>query len=194
MLNLLFSSTENKEIEKLERLSLYIFIFLSSVIIVCGLMLSYLITCKYFATACVLAGIVGSATSGLLSSLQRRAAGWELEDGSKRPTKETEENKTQQKEDNREMFSLRMSSFFIFRPFLGIIAGLVIYYGLDLLPGLPEVSSKSGSMTDLETQLNVNGPNEIFRTLIFYSLIAGLFVKTMIDVLKGIFKSVFNRA
>jgi len=194
MSNLFLSSTENQEIKNLERLSIVIFLFLSTVIIVCGLMLSYLISNNYYATACVLAGIVGSATSGLLSSLQRRASGWELEDGTKLPTNRDKNNTNGQNNDNREMFSLRMSSFFMFRPFLGIIAGLVIYYGLDLLPGLPEISDADGTLTKGESQLNLNGPNEIFRTLIFYSLIAGLFVKTMIDVLKGIFKSVFNRA
>lgn len=170
ILSLFYSTQSSDEVKKLERLSMIVFLVLSFVIAVASIMMAFCIQKGLLITSGVMAGIVGSATAALLSALQRRASGWELEDGTAIPTR-GDDDPVQTKE----RFSLRMASFFIFRPFLGIIAGLIVYYGGD-------------SLFDLNTE----EPKQ-FKVIIFYCLLAGLFAKTLIEILKGIFKAMFGR-
>ena len=171
LLSLFYSNEASDEIKKLEKLSLIVFVSLSCIIVVASILLAVLIEKEMIITPCVMAGVIGSATAALLSALQRRASGWELEDGSKDPASS---DGTVDGRDER--FSLRMAPYFLFRPFLGIIGGLIVYYGSDFL------------ITPEDINKGIN-----FKTLIFFSLLAGLFAKTMIEILKGIFKAIFGR-
>ena len=72
------------------------------------------------------------------------------------------------------MFSQRMANFFLFRPALGIIAGLLIYFGME---------AKYFGDTGLEQQAKV----------IFWSLLSGLFAKTLIGKLKDLFDGLVGK-
>jgi len=168
--SVLNSQNASPEIQRLEKLSLLVFLSLSLIITIAAIAMAFCIEWNLLITSGVMAGIVGSATAALLSSLQRRASGWELEDGTKVPL-ETENDPPSSKE----RFSLRMAHYFLFRPFLGIIAGLVVFCGGKSLFGL-----------------NTTNPEE-FNQIIFYSLLAGLFAKTLIEILKGTFKAFFGK-
>jgi hypothetical protein len=109
------------------------------------------------------AGILGSASSALISALQRKANGWEMEDGKKYPD-----------DGKKEMFSRRLSTFFLYRPTLGIIGGLLIYYGMQ---------AKFFAETGIEDQSKV----------IFLSLLSGLFVKSLIEKLKDLFDNLLGK-
>lgn len=171
LLTLFQSINATDETKKLEQLSLVVFVTLSLIILLASISLAVLIERDMIITPCVLAGVIGSATAALLSALQRRASGWELEDGKKVP------EKSEGTIDGRdERFSLRMAPYFLFRPILGIIGGLIVYYGSDFL---------------ITPQEDTEGID--FKTLIFFSLLAGLFAKTLIEILKGIFKAIFGR-
>ena len=170
-LSLLRSQTTSDEIRNLEDISLAVFAILSLLIVGASLVLAIVIEKDMIITPCVMAGLIGSATAALLSALQRRASGWELEDGSKVPVVKEKDS-----EASKERFNLRMAPYFLFRPFLGIIAGLIVYYGSDFL----FTPAKPNDGFDLETW-------------IFFSLLAGLFAKTLIEILKGMFKAVFGR-
>jgi len=182
-----YSATDDQEIQKLEKISLYIFILLTLIIITCSLLLTCTIGSDWKATSAAFAGIVGSATASLLSALSRRANGWELSNGEKYPKSE---NDNSSEKTRKERFSLSMAPFFCFRPFLGIISGLIVYYGGDFLGLKIEDSTNDKLLTPEELQLL---KEEAFRVVIFFSLLSGLFAKTLIEILKGMFKSFFGR-
>jgi len=186
--NVFFSDTENPEIQKLERVSIITFLFLATIIILGSLMLTLTIGSQWIVTSAAIAGIIGSATAALLSSLSRKATGWELSDGTYIPNTGTTQDK-------KERFSQRMATFFIFRPFLGIIGGLIVYYGGDLLNLVLETKDTIVEPTTSITLEVRQRTTELenFKRIIFYSLLAGLFAKTLIEILKGVFKSFFGR-
>ncbi|WP_299443302.1 hypothetical protein [uncultured Aquimarina sp.] len=110
---------------------------------------------------CILSGILGSSVSALISALQRKANGWEFKNGLKYPN-----------DSPKDKFSIRMSSFFMTRPILGILSGFIIYYGFQVI-GVFQIHSE--------------GLKE--ASLIFWSILAGLFAKSMIEKLKDVFKN-----
>jgi len=79
----------------------------------------------------VATGTLGSAVAALLSSLDRRAHGWELSDGSKYP-----------KQEPADKFQVLMLPMFWVRPLLGSVMGLVLYLypWPDKLPGASGIS------------------------------------------------------
>lgn len=184
IIELFLSESDKPEVKNLEKISLYIFVFLSIIIILGSLILTFTIEGKWVVTSAAFAGIIGSSTASLLSALSRRANGWELSNGSKIPEQKSEEGT------KKERFSLSMAPFFCFRPFLGIIAGLIVFYGGDLL-GL-KLDSPTDSVVVSETKLALL-QDETFKRIIFFSLLSGLFAKTLIEILKGMFKSFFGR-
>ena len=111
---------------------------------------------------CIWAGVFGSSTSALISALQRKANGWQFENGLKYPSDQP-----------RDKFSKRMSTFFIFRPLLGFFGGLVVFYGLE--------------------SIYVGADNFSENTLIFWSIITGLFAKSLIDKLKSLFDGLIGK-
>ena len=112
---------EKDELKDLKSLAQKIFYTLGLIIVASGLMLALRPELAMpLIWACILAGILGSASSALISALQRKANGWE-----------TEDPENYLPSGGKEMFSQRMASFFLFRPALGIIAGLLIYFGME---------------------------------------------------------------
>lgn len=113
--------------------------------------------------ACLVAAVNGSTVSAFLSALNRRANGWEFSDGQKYPVGSKPDR-----------FSMRMSIFFLMRPLLGILAGFIIYFGFSII-----------------SHAQVSGAEES-HTLIFWSLIAGLFAKSLIQKLKDLFDNLIG--
>ncbi|MFD2562660.1 hypothetical protein [Aquimarina rubra] len=110
---------------------------------------------------CISSGILGSSISALVSALQRKANGWEFKNGLKYPN-----------ESPKDKFSIRISSFFMVRPLLGILSGFVINYGFQATRSF---------------KLHSEGLDE--ASLIFWSILAGLFAKSLIEKLKDLFKN-----
>ncbi len=109
----------------------------------------------------VLAGVLGSSCSALMSALERRANGWEDKFGNKYPD-----------DVPKDKFNLGMISFFLFRPVFGIFAGVLIYFGF-------------------QTKYFHNISFE-YTDVVFWSLLCGLFVKTLIDKMKNLFESLIG--
>lgn len=104
----------------------------------------------------IAAGILGSTSAALLSALDRIAHGWEDSYGNKYPQDEPKDK-----------FNIGMVTFFLFRPVFGILAGLLVYFGL-------------------QTKYVGDGTLAI-PNVIFWSLLCGLFVKSLIEKLKNLF-------
>lgn len=154
----------NTELNNLKSLARNIFITLGLIIIISGILLSIRDSLSInLIWTCIIAGILGSTSSALISALQRKANGWETEDGKKHPG-----------DGKKEMFSQRMATFFLYRPTFGIIGGLLIYFGMQ---------SKYFGDTGVEDQSKV----------IFWSLLSGLFVKSLIEKLKDLFDSLVGK-
>ncbi len=155
-----FLDEEEKELIKVARstfIKLGCLIVGSGVIIVliaCGNTFS----CSLIFTS-IASGILGSTTSALISALERKANGWESKNGDKYPA-----------DGKPDKFSIRMSTFFLYRPIFGILAGLLMFFGMQ--------AKYFGDM-DFEDQSKV----------IFWSLLSGLFVKSLIEKLKNLFDS-----
>lgn len=144
----------------LERLARNVFITLGAIIVISGSLLGYREELSInLIWSCIMAGVLGSTSSALLSALQRKADGWEYAEAIKFPP-ETEK-KT-------ERFSQRMATFFLYRPVFGIIAGLLVFFGVQ-----------TGYFGDSEIK-------EVAK-VIFYSLLSGLFIKSLLDKLKNLF-------
>jgi hypothetical protein len=111
----------------------------------------------------IAAGILGSTCSALLSALERKANGWEDKNGNKYP-----------KEEPKDKFSERMATFFLFRPVFGILAGLLIFFGIQ---------------TNYFLETGIENESKV----IFWSLLSGLFIKTLIEKLKDLFDSLVGK-
>lgn len=101
---------------------------------------------------------MGSGISALRSSLQRTANGWEFSSGLKLPS-----------DDPKDKFSIKMSSFFYFRPILGVVASIIVF-------------------AMIESEI-VEIVNRTEYHLIFWCILAGLFAKTLFDKLNDMFKA-----
>lgn len=112
---------------------------------------------------CISAGVLGSATSALISALQRKANGWEFSNGLKYPSDSPDDK-----------FSIRMATFFMGRPLLGIVAGLIVFFGFSI------VFEKSENTFEK-------------TSLIFWSILAGLFAKSLIAKLKDLFDNLIGK-
>lgn len=169
---------ENQEIKNLQNSALLTFVFLSSLIIASAILIWQLKYLKQnILIGSILGGIMGCSTAALLSSLERKAQGWEIEDGTKYPTIILNNNKKETKDrvkDDRSMFSKRMLTFFIFRPVLGISAAYLIYFGFTEMEAIKSEFSQSEAK------------------LLFWSILAGLFAKTLFGKMSDVFKNILG--
>jgi len=113
-------------------------------------------------------GVIGSATAAFVSALDRHAHGLEDKAGVGTPDPDV----------SRERFSERMFYWFLGRPWLGAVVSVAVFWGIlggDLTPD-------GASRTDL------SGPN-----VAFYGLLAGLFAKSVLDILRNLPKNVFRQ-
>jgi hypothetical protein len=164
IINIYNKSDYEAELNALRSLARNIFLTLAVIITIAGILLGFRDELSIILVwACITAGVLGSASSALISALQRKANGWETEDGKKHPI-----------DGKKEMFSQRMATFFLFRPTFGVIGGLLIYFGMQ---------SKYFGDTGIED------PSKV----IFWSLLSGLFVKSLLEKLKDLFDSLVGK-
>ena len=105
------------------------------------------------------AGLVGSAVAALISCLDRRANGFEAADGTAYPEPSA----------TKERFGWGMAEWLATRPALGLFMGGLVYIGI--VGHILTVQSDS------------------LQAKVFWALLAGLFAKTLYDMLSGLLKS-----
>jgi hypothetical protein len=115
--------------------------------------------------ACLIASVLGSSTSAFISSLDRRAHGWQI-------------RRVKIPPGSGERFNEQMVPFFVARPFLGLLTGLLVF-------------SASRTKFLLRHESCPTEPASVHE-LVFYSLLAGLFAKTLIEKLKALFDKLFG--
>lgn len=117
---------------------------------------------------CICVSIVGSATAAFMSCLQRVSDGWELADGEQIP-----------KDNGKGRFNAKIAYFLLFRPFLGILIGFIIYF------------AAFGHVLPFSLAFDCKQPFTCasLYQLLFMSLVGGFFAKTLLDKLKDIFES-----
>lgn len=122
--------------------------------------------------AVVTAGTLGSALGALVSCLNRQAMGFEDSKGGQSPAPEKDKKSP-------ERFNVRMSRWFRMRPLLGTVMSAVVYWGIsgEIFCGL----SAPGN------------PESALPQLVFYGFVAGLFAKSIIDILRELPKNVFKQ-
>jgi len=113
---------------------------------------------------CSMTGFCGSSVAALISALNRHANGFEDSNGNQYPEPDTK----------KERFSKGMYYWFVFRPLLGLVTGALVYYGA-VAGFFGSTLSKTGS-----------------EGLAFLGLLAGLFAKTLLDILKNAMKGMFG--
>lgn len=107
-------------------------------------------------------GFSGSAVAALTSCLDRYALGFERENGKPFPESAKE---------GQGRFNRRFSRWLFVRPFLGAVIGPVFIWGLGLF---------------------VRNPEEWTATLGFTAFMGGLLAKSVVDLIKSVFKNVFK--
>jgi hypothetical protein len=113
--------------------------------------------------ATVLIGFCGSAIAALTSCLDRYATGFERENGCSYPLKATDGK-----------FNRRFSRWLFIRPFLGAVVAPVFIWGLSLFTKSPQEFLSSP------------------QTLGFTAFSAGLLAKSVLELVKNLFKNVFK--
>jgi hypothetical protein len=157
---------EKAEIEKLDKLALKVIRWLIG-----GSLLSFVLGFFLIESqdrfirflAIALIGSSGSAVAALTSCLDRYATGFELEDGTKKP-----------QEARGETFNKRMSRWFYVRPVLGFVVAPVLIWGLGFF------------VKDSEQYRNST------ESLAFTAFLGGLLAKSVIALIKGLFKNIFK--
>src|SRR6266536_3204557 len=112
--------------------------------------------------AIALIGFSGSGVAALTSCLDRYANGFEREDGTKEP-----------KEAKGETFNHRMARWFFVRPFLGLVVAPLFLWGIEFFVKDPSTFRDS--------------PQHIA----FSAFLGGLLAKSVLDLVKNLFKNVF---
>jgi len=112
-----------------------------------------------------LLGFSGSAIAALTSCLDRYAIGFEKEDGKSFP---------ENAKPGAGKFNRRFARWLFVRPFLGAVTAPVFVWGLSHFAKNPE---------------EFLGSNELLG---FTAFIGGLLAKSVIDLIKGLFKNVFK--
>jgi hypothetical protein len=111
----------------------------------------------------VLFGLCGSAIAALTSCLDRYATGFERENGDPYPEKATGGK-----------FNRRFSRWLVIRPFLGVVVAPVFVWGLSHFTKSPQEFQSSP------------------ETLGFTAFMGGLLAKSVLDLVKNLFKNVFK--
>jgi hypothetical protein len=159
------------EIEKLDWLARFVFIYLS-LLAVAGLFGGYRLLTLHgpesmtYLLAVALIGLSGSSIAALSSSLERYATGYEISSGKKMPEALNEE-----KNQGKETFNARMTGWFFVRPFLGFVIAPVFLWGLVFL---------------------VKDSNSWREHAGFTAFVGGLLAKSVVDLIKNLFKNVFH--
>jgi len=111
-----------------------------------------------------LIGFSGSAVAALTSCLDRYSTGFEKEDGKTTYPIDIEQGKGK--------FNRRFARWLFVRPFLGAIVAPVFIWGIHLFIDKPEqyLGNKLG----------------------FTAFMAGLLAKSVLDLIKGLFKNIFK--
>jgi hypothetical protein len=110
-----------------------------------------------------LIGFSGSSIAALTSCLDRYARGFEREDGTKEP-----------KEAKGETFNHRMARWFLVRPFLGLVVAPLFLFGTEFFVKEPGVFRDSA------------------QHVAFAAFLGGLLAKSVLDLIKNLFKNVFH--
>lgn len=157
----------NNELEELEKLAHYVFAYLVIVSIFSlfsGYYILQLNVPAYISLIGIsLIGFCGSAVAALTSSLDRYARGFERKNGNKVPESASGET-----------FNRRMARWFFIRPFLGAIVAPIFIWGIGIL---------------------VDDPTKYTETtthLAFTAFMGGLLAKSVLDLIKGLFKNIFR--
>lgn len=159
------------EIEGLRDLALRVSLYLSVVLV-----LSFFIGAVFVSVfrgevarllGIALIGCAGSAVAALTSCLNRYADGFELELTGEKvpPVKEGEKKET---------FNRRMARWFYFRPLLGLVVAPVFVWGIELF------TDQAAKFTSSTGKLG------------FSAFMGGLLAKSVLDLIKGLFKNVFK--
>jgi len=156
----------DSEIRDLDRQSRHVTLYLIAAATL-GLFLGYRLLAVTDRMVGVLAialiGLSGSSVAALTSCLDRYANGFEREDGTKEP-----------KEAKGETFNRRMARWFFVRPFLGFVVAPTFLWGIDFF--------------GKDTDGFLDGP----RHIAFSAFLGGLLAKSVIDLIKNLFKNVFR--
>ena len=154
------------EIKRLDRQSFYVTLYLILVAAL-GFFLGYRFLSFPNGTVGVLAialiGWSGSGVAALTSCLDRYARGFEREDGTKEP-----------KDAKGETFNRRMARWFYVRPFLGLVVAPLFLWGIEFFVKDPSTFRDS--------------PQHIA----FTAFLGGLLAKSVLDLIKNLFKNVFR--
>lgn len=153
----------------LQRLSLRVTYYLLTCLVVSIVSLALLVAyaSRDVLTTIVIAGVagfLGSSVAALLSINERVAYGWVFRSG----------NRTPAPGERKERFNARLTRGFVSRPFVGIVAGLLVLFGCV-----------TGVLWKVQLE-------DTFK-LTFWCLLGGLFAKTMFDKLKEVFKNLVGK-
>lgn len=118
------------------------------------------------------AGTLGSAIAALVSCLNRQAGGFEDSKGGQIPA-------PQKGDKPRERFNERMFLWFLFRPLLGTVMSVVVYWGF-----VGKVFSEQSAATSLDAHV---------PRMIVYGFLAGVFAKSLLDILRELPKNIFKQ-
>jgi hypothetical protein len=150
-----------EEITRLKHRFQWVRAWLLSLIIVLGAVVVSVLEGLWLPSVVVatLAGVVGSAAAALISCLDRRAGGFEAEDGTAYPDPS----------EKKERFGWGMAEWLVTRPALGLFMGGLVYIGI------------AGSVLKVQS--------DSLQVKVFWALLGGLFAKTLYDMLSGLLKS-----
>jgi len=154
------------QLKALRQQALYVTAYLIAVIVPGFFFGYYLLESKsrmLSLLAVALIGFSGSGTAALTSCLDRYARGFELDDGTKEP-----------KEAKGETFNSRMARWFYVRPFLGLLVAPVALWGIEFF------------VKDANTFRD--SPQHVA----FSAFLSGLLAKSVLDLIKNLFKNVFR--
>ncbi len=157
----------DEEIQQLDQLAHWVFGYLVLISIISFFIGYYFLTevsgnFIHF-VAISLLGFSGSAIAALTSSLDRYAKGFERNSGEKEP-----------KDAKGETFNRRMARWFFVRPFLGILVAPLFIWGITFFTSNPQEFLNST------------------QHIAFSSFMAGLLAKSVLELIKGLFKNVFK--
>lgn len=117
----------------------------------------------------IVAGFLGSSTAALRSALDRHANGIEDKDGHQWPDPKSK----------KERFNARMAVWFLYRPVLGAVVGLLVYLGVE------------GNILGIRSS-DIFGNRISDARFAFFALVGGLFAKSLLDLLMEKFKQLFS--
>ena len=159
------SNLPDDELKMLDRLAQFSIVYLTVVALASFLAGAYVLKLPALTTllAPLLIGFSGSAIAALTSCLDRYAIGFERENGDPFPEKAMGGK-----------FNRRFSRWLFIRPFLGAVVAPVFIWGISHFTKNPQEFLSS------------------VETLGFTAFMAGLLAKSVLDLIKNLFKNVFH--